>query len=60
MASPGMFNQALQLFLKKWKQRQSDQTIVSFIDHFKSEWIKSTNDGWCEGASVGIPSTDNG
>ena len=31
-----------------------------FLTYFESEWVNSRNNGWYEGLSVNIPSTDNG
>jgi hypothetical protein len=46
------------LFFVKWSAK-IDQRIDTFLSHFKSEWIVSTNYSY-EGAAVGVPSTENG
>ncbi len=56
MASSEAFDFGVKLFFKKCSQL--DDKFDRFLDHFKSEWIDSTNSGWFEGA--GHPSTDNG
>ena len=59
MPSPEMFNHAVKLFFDKWS-KSNDNNISNFLNHFKAEWIESTNSGWYEGVADSIPSTDNG
>lgn len=56
--SPEHFKIATDLFKKKWSAR--DSTIDTFVNYFESEWVNSRNNGWYEGFSTNIPSTDNG
>ncbi|CAM4814310.1 unnamed protein product [Rotaria magnacalcarata] len=48
------------LFMKKWKlhNKQTDQSILDFLNYFDNEWLKS-NAGWYEGLQLYVPSTNN-
>lgn len=56
--SPEHFQLSFKLLKKKWSI--GDPTIDVFLKYFENEWINSRNNGWYEGLSVNIPSTDNG
>ncbi|CAF1043138.1 unnamed protein product [Brachionus calyciflorus] len=56
--SPEHFRLLCTLFTLKWSKK--DPIIDNFFNYFESEWVNSRNNGWYEGLSVNIPSTDNG
>ncbi|CAF3947109.1 unnamed protein product, partial [Rotaria sp. Silwood1] len=55
-----IFKLASALFIKKWKMnnKQTNQSILEFLNYFDNEWLKS-NDGWYEGLQLYTPSTNN-
>ncbi|CAF2081129.1 unnamed protein product [Rotaria magnacalcarata] len=58
--STEVFKLAYTLFKKKWNMnnKQTNQSILDFLNYFDNEWIKS-NDGWYEGIQLYAPSTNN-
>ncbi|CAF2251995.1 unnamed protein product [Rotaria magnacalcarata] len=47
------------LFMKKWKlhNKQTDQSILDFLNYFDNEWLKS-NAGWYEGLQLYVPTSN--
>jgi len=57
-SSQEIFDIASSLFLRKWRHKQTNQTVIDFILYFENEWLIS-NRGWFEGMQTYIPSTNN-
>jgi hypothetical protein len=51
-----IFDKASKLFLLKWKN--SNTQVDEFLTYFQGEWLGGLN-GWYEGVSLFVPSTNN-
>ena len=56
--SAQIFKLAIKLFEQKWQNRSDEKDI--FIAYFKKQWCESNNCNLFEGATLRIPSNNNG